>query len=218
MTVRASRPTLLTTHGMADELLPDNFTRLLTAAANHDARAAEAVLTAVYDTLKRLASHEMAGERRDHTLSATALVHEMYVALMKPPAAAKVDRAAIPSTPWTDRAHFFRAAAQVMRNLLVDHARARGRQKRGGGRRRMDLDDMNTTRAMDEADPADLMSLGDALDALAGEYPEAGQVTWLKFYAGLNGDDIGRTLGMSEETVKRRWKFARAYLLNRLHD
>ena len=204
---------------MADGLLPDNFTRLLTAAANHDARAADAVLSAVYDTLKRIASHEMAGERRDHTLSATALVHEMYVALMRPAAAAeKALDTETPSTPWTDRGHFFRAAAQVMRNLLVDHARAHGRLKRGGGRRRIDLDEMNTTRAMDETDPADLLSLGDALDALVEEYPEAGHVTWLKFYAGQSGDEIGRTLGMSEETVKRRWKFARAYLLNRLKD
>lgn len=158
----------------------------------------ERLLPAVYEELRALARSQLRGERPDHTLQPTALVHEAYLRLLK---------GAQP--PWADRQHFFRAAAEAMRRILIEHARGRGRVKRGGKRIRVDLSGVDLAR---EEDLDQLLALDDAFRRLEQQDPEAADVVRLRFYAGLSVAETAQAKGLSERTVKREWAFARAWL------
>ena len=158
----------------------------------------------VYDELRRIARSKLRGERPDHSLQATALVHEAFLRLLGGRHAA-----------WADEQHFFRAAAEAMRRILIEHARRRGRQKRGGPRVRIDLESADL--AVDH-DPSDVLALDAAFRRLEREDPEAAAVVRLRFYAGLSVAETARALNLSERTVKREWAFARAWLYDALRD
>jgi len=158
----------------------------------------------LYDRLRGLARRHMSGERRDHTLSATALVHEAFIKLAPPDGRA-----------WASRGQFYAAAVQAMRRILIDHAKSRGRSKRGGKRGRVPLDAVEL--AVHE-DPATFLSLDEALCRLSEKDGEFGEVARLRIYAGLELSEIARVLGVSLATVKRRWEFARTWLFRELGD
>lgn len=159
-------------------------------------------MTTVYDELRRLAAHYMRQERPDHTLQATALVHELYLRLFQ-------------SEPveWQNRAHFFAVAAQALRRILVNHARDRQAQKRGGKQVRLSLTDVNGL-----AEPAehDLLEIEEALARLEQLDPRAARVVELRFFAGLTEAEAAEALGVSVATLKRDWAFGRAWLLRHL--
>ncbi len=151
----------------------------------------------VYEELRKLAHWHMGHERRAHTLQSTALVHEAYVRLVD-----------INQIQWQDRAHFFAMAARQMRRILIDAARKRGNQKRGGGVEKVPLVE---ELAMPDR-PDDLVALDEALDALARLDPRRGKVVELKVFGGLSVDDIAEVLEVSTDTIKRDWKLAKAWL------
>jgi RNA polymerase sigma factor (TIGR02999 family) len=179
-----------------------DVTRILSAMERGDRQAAAQLLPLVYDELRRLAAQKLAQEKPGQTLDATALVHEAYLRLVGPADEAR----------WTDRGHFFAAAAQAMRNILVDRARRKGSDKRGGGRQRVELEDVPVAPAADD----DLLALDEALTRLEGEDPEAASVVKLRYFAGLSVEDAAQSLGMSRATAYRHWSFARAWLLSEL--
>ncbi len=176
-----------------------DVTRVLSAIELGDAQAAEQLLPLVYDELRRLASAKMAQERPGQTLQATALVHEAYLRLID------ADKA----QQWDSRGHFFAAAAEAMRRILVENARKKRRIKRGGDRARHSLLDVDLT-----LDPPDdeLLALEEALTMLCQEKPEIGRVVKLRFFAGLTIDDAAAALGVSSRTVRRHWTYGRAWL------
>ena len=176
------------------------ITHLLEAAASGDRRAAADLLPLVYDELRRLAAARMAAEKPGHTLDATALVHEAYLRL-------------VGDQHFEGRGHFFAAAAEAMRRVLVNHARDRNRLKRGGGRRRIDLDRLTGPMA---ATDDDLLELDDALDGLTREYPVAAEFVKLRFFAGLTLGEAADALGLPRRTADRHWAFARAWLADAL--
>ena len=192
---------------MAD-LSSDQITRLLERAAGGKAGAAEELLPLVYDQLRALARQRMADERAAHTLQATALVHEAYLRLVGPSPAA--------APPWSGRGHFYRAAAEAMRRILVEHARARDRDKRGGGRNRMPLDALASVEAVAECDAEDVLALDSAFQELERQNPDAAAVVRLRFYAGLSVEETAAALGVSDRTVNREWNYARAWLYRAL--
>src|SRR5687768_2900721 len=176
-----------------------DVTRLLDAAAGGDPKAAAALLPLVYDELRKLAATRMAEERPGQTLQATALVHEAYLRLVGGESDAK----------WDGRGHFFAAAAEAMRRILVETARRKGREKHGGGRRREypDLD------ALDAGDPdQDLLALHEALDRLAAHDPEKAKLVELRFFGGLTLEQAAACLDISPSTADRAWRYARAWL------
>jgi RNA polymerase sigma factor (TIGR02999 family) len=178
-------------------------TRLLDAAAGGDGRAAAELLPLVYDELRELAAARMAAESPGQTIQPTALVHEAYLRLIGPD----------PGQHWNSRGHFFAAAAEAMRRILINRARDKGRLKRGGGRRRLELDHLTDPgTATDE----DLLDLDDALTRLATAYPAAVKLVELRFFAGLSLDDAAAALGMARRTADRQWAFARAWLFDAL--
>lgn len=158
----------------------------------------------VYDELKGLADAFLRGERRDHTLQATALVHEAYLRLAN---------SAV--TTWQDRGHFFRLAAKTMRHILVDHARARAADKRGGGAAAVMLSE---TALLTDGHTLQLLEIDDALKALFALSPERAQVVELRFYGGCTIDETAEALGVSTATVERHWRFARAWLQAQLSE
>jgi RNA polymerase sigma factor (TIGR02999 family) len=162
-------------------------------------------LSDVYDALRKLAEQRLAAERSSHTLQATALVHEVYLKL----AGESPDR-------WKDTAHFYHAAAEAMRRVLIDHARARAQLKRGGGRRITFNEAVNVAAIDDAADPDDILALDAAVTRLGEIYPEIGQVVRLRFYAGLTVEQTAAAMNISQRTIKRHWTFARAWLFQRL--
>jgi RNA polymerase sigma factor (TIGR02999 family) len=181
----------------------DDVTRML----GDTGRSAE-LLTLVYQQLRAIAQQRMSGERTGHTLQATALVHEAYVRLMG-------DR----PVEWANRAHFFYAAAEAMRRILIEHARARGRVKRGGREGgRVRVDPMSVVDLATETDPETILSLDEALRRLEQEDGELAAIVRFRFYAGLSIEDTAAALGMSPATLKRRWSFARAWLFEQLRD
>jgi RNA polymerase sigma factor (TIGR02999 family) len=180
--------------------MPD-FTSLFEAARKGDGRAAAELLPLIYDELHRLAASQMNGEASDHTLSATALVHEAYIRL-------------IGRDGYESPTHFLRVAAQAMRRILVDHARTRLAKKRGGGRHRIPLDE--SARWTDS--PEQLMDLDDALRRLAAEEPKKAELVTLRFFAGMTTPEAAAALGVSVPTAERWWTFARAWLLADLED
>lgn len=179
-------------------------TRLIDALGNGNPNAGSALFPLIYDELRRLARAQMGRERSEHTLQATALVHEAYVRLIegKP-------------TQWDGRRHFFAAAAEAMRRILVEHARRRDSLKRGGDRDRIDFDEDQLPHINSPCDDVtDLMALNDALDRLATEHPDKAELVKLLYFAGLNLDEAAAALGISRTTAHRHWTFARAWLFD----
>ncbi|MCA9262795.1 MAG: sigma-70 family RNA polymerase sigma factor [Planctomycetales bacterium] len=178
-------------------------TRILQQLEAGHAAVSEQLFPIVYDELRRLASERMAGESPGITLQATALVHEAYIRLVD------VEQA----QQWQSRGHFFAAAGEAMRRILVEHARRKGRVKRGGGRKREPL------AAADIAAPAslpDILDLDDALNSLEQEDSQAANIVKLHHFAGLTMDEVAELLGVSARTVYRDWAFARVWLFQRL--
>jgi RNA polymerase sigma-70 factor, ECF subfamily len=177
-------------------------TTLLHAWERGDPLALERLLPLVIAELRRVARGRMARERDDHTLQPTALIHEVYLRL-----------AAGPPVAWRDRAHFFALAARLMRHVLVDHARARGNQKRGGRIPHVPLDEAALCAP---ADDRTLLAFHDALDALGAVDPRRGQVVELRVFGGLSVAETADVLRVSPETVMRDWKRAKAWLAREL--
>jgi RNA polymerase sigma factor (TIGR02999 family) len=175
-----------------------DVTRLLAEISSGNQRAESELIPLVYDELRRLAAHYMRQERPDHTLQATALVHEAYLRLVKQR-----------QVGWQSKAHFFAIAGRLMRRILVDHARAHSRRKRGGTQYRVPLDEapLFTEERSDE-----LIDVDKALTRLAEEQPRQSQIVELRFFAGLSVDEIAMFLKISPKTVKRDWSVARAWL------
>jgi RNA polymerase sigma factor (TIGR02999 family) len=180
-------------------------TLLLNQASAGSRQATAELLPLVYDELRALAARKMRQERGDHTLQATALVHEAYLRLL---GGADVAR-------WDGRWHFFAAAAQAMRRILVENARQRSRLKRGGAGERLDLDDLNITV---EQPPDDLLALDEALVEFAQEHPAEAELVQLRYFAGLTRDQAAQALGISPATATRDWAFARAWLYKRINQ
>lgn len=178
------------------------FLDLLAAASHGDAEASERVFPLIYDELRRLADRYMRGERPDHTLQATALVHEAYLKLVGQGDAS-----------WTSRAHFLAAAAQAMRRILVNHAKSKKRVKRGGGRAQLVLEE---ALAAFEDRAIDLVDLDDSLRKLAAIAPDQARIVELRFFAGLTVEETARMLGTSERTIYSDWAMARAWLRGEL--
>jgi RNA polymerase sigma factor (TIGR02999 family) len=176
---------------------------LLNAAASGDHQAFEKLMAVVYDELHALAQARMTHERRGHTLQATALVNEAYIRLL-----GRED------IQWAGRAHFFRAAAEAMRKILIDHARARNADKRGGGKAALQISSIADAAAIE--DSAGFLALDEAIVRLEGVDAQAAAVVRLKFYAGLGDDGVAGALGISERTVRREWAFARSWLRDSL--
>jgi RNA polymerase sigma factor (TIGR02999 family) len=183
-----------------------DVTRLLDAAAAGDPHAAADLLPLVYAELRKLAATRLAAEAPGQTLQATALVHEAYLRLVGPE----------PDQSWNGRGHFFGAAAEAMRRILIDQARRKQTVKHGGDRRRLDLADLPDPPAADRAD--DLLALDEALTALAREHPDKAELVKLRYFAGLTLDQAAACLGLSPATAKRHWALARAWLFAALAD
>jgi RNA polymerase sigma factor (TIGR02999 family) len=176
-----------------------DVTRLLDAAAAGEPHAAADLLAAVYDELRKLAAARLAAEPAGHTLQPTALVHEAYLRLAGGPEA----------QDWDGRGHFFAAAAEAMRRILVEHARHKHSRKAGGGRRRLDLAEVEP--AGPEPD-LDLVALDEALGRLERLDARKAQVVKLRFFAGLTGEQAARALGIAASTADADWAFARCWL------
>jgi RNA polymerase sigma factor (TIGR02999 family) len=181
------------------------LSRLLNSLGQGDAHAAGRLLPLVYDELRRLAAARLAREKPGHTLQPTALVHEAYLRLV----------AAGDAPTWEGRRHFFAAAAEAMRRILIDRSRRKKRVKRGGDRLRVDLDRVEVT---EDARGDDLLALDEALDALAREAPQKAELVKLRFFAGLSVEEAARCLGISRATADRYWAYARAWLYDRVRD
>ncbi len=178
-----------------------DFTQILSALEQGDTRAAERLLPLVYDELRRLAARRLAQEKPGQTLQATALVHEAYLRLV----------GGNPEHRWDGRGHFFAAAAQAMRRILVENARSKSRQKRGGGLRRVDLADQ----AVPDPDE-DILALDDALSRLATEDPVAAKVVELRQFTGLGHEEIAAEMGITVYLARQKWAYARAWLRDAL--
>jgi RNA polymerase sigma factor (TIGR02999 family) len=178
-------------------------TRILSAIEQGNPRAAEQLLPLVYDELRKLAAERMAQEKPGQTLQATALVHEAYLRLVDTEKAQH----------WNGRGHFFAAAAEAMRRILVEGARKRGRLKRGGDRQRLDLDalQLSVPEAADE-----LLALDEALTEFAQKHPDKAQLVKLRYFAGLTVAEAAEALGISTSTADRHWTYARAWLYRRI--
>jgi RNA polymerase sigma factor (TIGR02999 family) len=177
-----------------------DVTHILSAIEQGDAHAAEQLLPLVYEELRQLAAHKLAQEKPGQTLDATALVHEAYLRL--------VDVEQVQH--WTSRGHFFSAAAEAMRRILVEAARRKGRVRHGGGLRRADLLDAEV--ACTTADDEQVLHLDEALTRLAVTRPQAAEVVKLRFFSGLTVEEAAHLLGLSPRTARRLWVFARAWL------
>lgn len=195
----------LTEKGAVLSIRPEaNATQILQEWAAGDPDGPVRLMPLVYEELRRRAAHYLRRERADHTLQATALVHESYVKL--------VDQQ---RGNWKDRAHFCSVAAHIMRRILVQDARAHHRQKRGGGWEKVYLDE---TRELQRAEPPDLLALDEALLEFAKSYPRESRVVELKFFGGMEREEIAAVLNVSTKTVSRDWTFAQAWLRRRLSE
>jgi RNA polymerase sigma factor (TIGR02999 family) len=184
---------------------PSDVTRVLHATAQGDPNAASRLLPLVYDELRKLAAQRMAGEAPGHTLQATALVHDAYLRLVD------VDA----PQDWSGRGHFFAAAAEAMRRILVENARRKLNAKAGGGRRREALDGVDVP-ARAGPGQLDLLALDEALAELERTEPRKAAVVKLRFFAGLTGDQAAEALGISPGTADNDWAYARAWLRRRV--
>lgn len=181
-------------------------TQILDQIQQGDPHAAEQLLPLVYEELRKLAAQKLAQEAPGQTLQATALVHEAYLRLVRP---AGGGRGPPEEQHWDGRRHFFAAAAEAMRRILINRARDRGRLKRGGGWRRLRLEHIDLSLA---EPPDELLILNDALDKLAQEDPVCAELVKLRFFAGLTLDEAAQTLGVVRRTADRYWAFARSWL------
>jgi RNA polymerase sigma factor (TIGR02999 family) len=179
-------------------------TQFLHDWAAGDEAAAEKLMPLVYQELRRLAQNYLRNERGDHTLQPTALVHEAYLRL--------VDQQRV---SWQNRAHFCGVAAQLMRRILLQHARAHQAAKRGGGMQKIYLDE---TRELIRDNPPDLIALDEALKSLARVHPRESEVVELKFFGGMEAKEIAEVLNVSAKTVARDWSFAKVWLLRELSN
>lgn len=179
-----------------------DITLMLEAISAGDSRASGQLLPLVYDELRRLAAARMSREAAGHTLQPTALVHEAWLRLVGGG-----------EQPWRNRAHFFGAAAEAMRRILIERARRKSRLKRGGGQVLLDIADFDVADAL----PDDKVLLVDeALEQLKQEDPEKAKLVMLKFYAGLTNEQVAEVLNVNERTVRRQWEFAKAWLFDRI--
>lgn len=188
-----------------------DVTRLLSASSGGDEAARDRLVEVVYAEIHRMARGQMRGERAEHTLGATGLVHETFLKLFKAPAGEG-------GMMWSDRRAFFTAAVTAMRRVLVDHARARDAQKRGGRNRpaRIEADAIAAANSMSSAD---FLALDEAISRLEEIDRRAAEVVRLRFYAGREIKEVAELLGVSDRTVKRDWEFARAALFESMsHD
>jgi RNA polymerase sigma factor (TIGR02999 family) len=179
-------------------------TRILEVLGAGDPGSAEVLLPLVYNELRRLAAARMAGESAGHTLQATALVHEAWLKLTGPDGEA---------LRWNDRRHFFAAAAEAMRRILIDHARRKLTERRGGEWLRITFGDLEAPRS---ATPPEMIELDEALSRFSQEEAEFAEVAKLRLFGGLTVPEIAATLDLSESTVKRRWSYAQAWLSREL--
>ena len=179
-------------------IIVSDVTRLLGAIDQGDPKAAQELLPLVYDELRRLAAARMAQESPGQTLQATALVHEAWLRLV-----------GSNETQWNSRGHFFGAAAEAMRRILLDRARKRARVRHGGELRRVDFDQV--TVATEDSDDV-ILAVNEALEKLAAESPQKAEIVKLRYFAGLQHAKIAEALGISEPTVRRHWAFARSWL------
>jgi RNA polymerase sigma factor (TIGR02999 family) len=181
----------------------NDVTHILSAIEQGDHQAAGELLPLVYTELRRLAKQRLAQEKPGHTLQATALVHEAYLRL--------VDVEVIQG--WESRGHFFAAAAEAMRRILVDNARRKRADKHGGRWVRQELDDIDIAAPTPSED---IVALDEALVKLEANDPIKAQLVKLRYFAGLSEEDAGRALGVSRATVQRHWRYAKAWLLDEL--
>jgi RNA polymerase sigma factor (TIGR02999 family) len=181
----------------------NEVTRILSAIDQGDPRAAEQLLPLVYDELRRLAAAKLAQEKPGQTLQATALVHEAYLRL--------VDTDQVQH--WNSRGHFFAAAAEAMRRILVENARRKGRRKRGGDLRRWDV---QVNEPAVEGLDVDILAVDEALSQMAHEHPEKVELVKLRYFAGMTLAEAASALGISTATADRQWRYARAWLARHL--
>jgi len=191
-------------HGAGDTHIMSDITRILHSIDDGDPKATDQLLPLVYEELRKLAAQKMASEAAGHTLQPTALVHEAWLRL-----------AGEENQKWDGRGHFFAAAAESMRRILIERARRKHALKRGGDFERVNLDDVDVAAL---ADGDTLLLINDALDKLEREDPEAAQVVKLRFFAGLTNEEAGLAMGISPRTAKRYWTFARAWLFQELRE
>jgi RNA polymerase sigma-70 factor (ECF subfamily) len=184
--------------------LPSEVTQLLINWSRGDRTALDELIPLVETELRRLARHYMARESPDHTLQTSALINEAYIKL--------IDQQ---NVPWQNRAHFFAVAAKVMRHILVDHARKHGYAKRGGGARRIPLDDAV---ARIDQKATELVALDDALNTLAVLDPRKSQIIELRFFGGLSIEETAEVMKISSPTVQREWRSAKAWLRRELSN
>jgi RNA polymerase sigma factor (TIGR02999 family) len=179
-------------------------TRILSAIEQGDAKSTDELLPFVYKELRRMAAHKMVNEPAGHTLQPTALVHEAWLRLVDSP-----------SRSWQNRAHFFAAAAEAMRRILIDRARRKSRQRRGSSAAHLDADEIEI------ASPApddQLLALNEALDRFAKQEPQQAELVKLRYFVGLKIEEAADVLGISESTAKRWWTYARAWLYNEIQS
>jgi len=176
----------------------NEVTRILNALDEGDANAAQELFPVVYGELRKLAAHKMAGEAAGHTLQPTALVHEAWLRLAGPN-----------QQSWQNRAHFFAAAAQAMRRILVDHARKKQSLKRGAGAGHDELDESKLALAVP---PEELLAVNEALDKLAATDPSAAELVKLRYFVGMTMDEAASTLGLGKRTAEGLWTYARVWL------
>src|SRR5215510_8739953 len=177
---------------------PKDITRMLMAWSNGDRAALDQLMPIIYEELRHLANRYMQRERADHTLSTTALVHEAYLRL--------IDQRQV---RWQNRAHFFAVAAQMMRRILIDHARSHQYAKRGGGAIQVSLDE---AAAVTEARAAELLAVDEALERLTALDARKGRIVELRFFGGLTEEETAEVIGVSLPTVQREWRAAKAWL------
>jgi RNA polymerase sigma factor (TIGR02999 family) len=182
----------------------NEVTRILAAIDQGDPKAAQELLPLVYHELRELAARWLARELPGQTLEATALVHEAYLRLV----------GSDPAQDWDGRRHFFAAAAEAMRRILVENARHKNRLKHGGGRRRVDLAE---ELIVDDSPGEDLIALDEALNQLALVDPQATELVKLRYFSGMTTEEAAKVLGIPARTAYRVWAFARAWLFRRLH-
>ena len=184
----------------------NEITRVLEAVKNGDREAGKALLPLTYEELRRIARHMMANEREGHTLQPTAVIHEAYIRLTGPEGE---------QPDWDCRAHFFTAAAEAMRWILIDHARRKLATKRGGDRVRTPLEGVELE---SELPPDELIAVDEALKKLELENPQAAEVVKLRYFAGMTIPEAAKVLDTSPSTVDRTWQGAKAWLLRELSD
>ena len=183
----------------------NDITQFLDAAARGDPKAADELLPLVYDELRKLAAHRMANEAPGHTLQPTALVHEVWLRLVT-----------AEQQTWQNRAHFFGAAAEAMRRILIEHARRKRAARHGGGQQHVNIADVETEAATRNEDQ--LLSVSEALDKLAERDKAKAELVKLRYFVGMTIEEAAQILGISEPTAKRYWTYARAWLYTEIRQ